>query len=104
MYLFEDTYLQMHVLLRVSRWPPTFEYKDRELSRHKRRSRRSGGLLTFEPSIPKSLLLGGEHNLQTHFTLVNYQEKRTKLLSGNPKGKKMKISRSDLEIPYANRK
>ncbi|KAD7116924.1 hypothetical protein E3N88_04192 [Mikania micrantha] len=47
--------------------------KDRELSRHKRRSRRSGGLLTFEPSIPKSLLLGGEHNLQTHFTLVNYQ-------------------------------
>ncbi|MFS8030250.1 hypothetical protein Hanom_Chr17g01531811 [Helianthus anomalus] len=35
-----------------------------------------GGFLTFKPSIPKSLLLDGEHNLQTHFTLVNYQMKQ----------------------------
>ncbi|KAJ0427782.1 hypothetical protein HanHA300_Chr17g0638891 [Helianthus annuus] len=33
----------------------------------------TGGFLTFKPSIPKSLLLDGEHNLQTHFSLVNYQ-------------------------------
>lgn len=33
----------------------------------------TGGFLTFRPSIPKSLLLDGEHNLDTHFTLVNYQ-------------------------------
>ncbi|KAM0059636.1 putative nucleotide-diphospho-sugar transferase [Helianthus debilis subsp. tardiflorus] len=35
-----------------------------------------GGFLTFKPSIPKSLLLDGEHNLQTHFSLVNYQMKQ----------------------------
>lgn len=35
-----------------------------------------GGFLTFRPSIPKSLLLDGEHNLDTHFTLVNYQMKQ----------------------------
>lgn len=33
----------------------------------------SGGFLTFSPSIPKSLLLDGAHNIESHFSLVNYQ-------------------------------
>lgn len=33
----------------------------------------AGGYLSFKPSIPKSLILEGEHNLDTHFTLINYQ-------------------------------
>ncbi|GJX70887.1 arabinosyltransferase XEG113 [Tanacetum coccineum] len=39
----------------------------------------SRGFLTFKPSVPKSLLLDGKHNLETHFTLVNYQQIRTAL-------------------------
>ncbi|KAG5524514.1 hypothetical protein RHGRI_031245 [Rhododendron griersonianum] len=35
-----------------------------------------GGFLTFKPSIPKSLLLDGEHNVASHFLLVNYQIKQ----------------------------
>nr|XP_027124977.1 arabinosyltransferase XEG113-like [Coffea arabica] len=35
-----------------------------------------GGFLTFKPSIPKNLLLNGEHNIQSHFSLVNYQIKQ----------------------------
>ncbi|KAK4486282.1 hypothetical protein RD792_008952 [Penstemon davidsonii] len=35
-----------------------------------------GGLLTFKPNIPKSLLLDGQHNLESHFALVNYQIKQ----------------------------
>ncbi|XP_027182148.1 arabinosyltransferase XEG113-like [Coffea eugenioides] len=35
-----------------------------------------GGFLTFKPSIPKNLLLDGEHNIQSHFSLVNYQIKQ----------------------------
>ncbi|XP_058191570.1 arabinosyltransferase XEG113 [Rhododendron vialii] len=35
-----------------------------------------GGFLTFKPSIPKSLLLDGEHNVASHFSLVNYQIKQ----------------------------
>jgi hypothetical protein len=33
----------------------------------------AGGLLSFKPSIPKSLLLSGEHNVESHFTLINHQ-------------------------------
>lgn len=32
-----------------------------------------GGFLSFKPSIPKTLMLDGEHNLESHFALVNYQ-------------------------------
>lgn len=33
----------------------------------------AGGFLTFKPNIPKNLLLDGEHNVESHFALVNYQ-------------------------------
>lgn len=29
--------------------------------------------MTFKPTIPKNLLLDGEHSIDTHFALVNYQ-------------------------------
>ncbi|THG11465.1 hypothetical protein TEA_007232 [Camellia sinensis var. sinensis] len=35
-----------------------------------------GGLLTFKLSIPKILLLDGQHNIESHFALVNYQTKQ----------------------------
>ncbi|KAH7553367.1 hypothetical protein JRO89_XS12G0002800 [Xanthoceras sorbifolium] len=35
-----------------------------------------GGFLSFKPSIPKSLLLDGEHNVESHFSLINYQIKQ----------------------------
>lgn len=35
-----------------------------------------GGFLTFKPSIPKSLLLDGPHNIESHFSLINYQMKQ----------------------------
>ncbi|GMH22835.1 hypothetical protein Nepgr_024678 [Nepenthes gracilis] len=35
-----------------------------------------GGFLSFKPSIPKSLLLDGEHNVESHFALANYQIKQ----------------------------
>lgn len=65
----------------------TFQYAGTEGKRHRLREAMvfydppeyydsPGGFLTFKPSIPKSLLLDGEHNLQTHFTLVNYQMKQ----------------------------
>ncbi|KVH95172.1 Nucleotide-diphospho-sugar transferase [Cynara cardunculus var. scolymus] len=65
----------------------TFQYAGTEGKRHRLREAMvfydppeyydsPGGFLTFKPSIPKNLLLDGEHNLQTHFTLVNYQIKQ----------------------------
>ncbi|KAJ0824601.1 putative nucleotide-diphospho-sugar transferase [Helianthus annuus] len=65
----------------------TFQYAGTEGKRHRLREAMvfydppeyydsPGGFLTFKPSIPKSLLLDGEHNLQTHFALVNYQMKQ----------------------------
>ncbi|KAI7733025.1 hypothetical protein M8C21_029818 [Ambrosia artemisiifolia] len=65
----------------------TFQYAGTEGKRHRLREAMifydppeyydsPGGFLTFKPSIPKSLLLDGEHSLQTHFTLVNYQIKQ----------------------------
>ncbi|CAI9274836.1 unnamed protein product [Lactuca saligna] len=65
----------------------TFQYAGTEGKRHRLREAMvfydppeyfdsPGGFLAFKPSIPKSLLLDGEHNLETHFTLVNYQMKQ----------------------------
>ncbi|KAB2626244.1 hypothetical protein D8674_017904 [Pyrus ussuriensis x Pyrus communis] len=38
-----------------------------------------GGFLSFKPSIPKSLLLDGEHNVKSHFSLINYQIKQIRM-------------------------
>ncbi|XP_021286812.1 arabinosyltransferase XEG113 isoform X1 [Herrania umbratica] len=65
----------------------TFQYAGTEGKRHRLREAMvfydppeyydaPGGFLSFKPSIPKSLLLDGEHNLQSHFSLINYQMKQ----------------------------
>ncbi|CAA3031211.1 Nucleotide-diphospho-sugar transferase [Olea europaea subsp. europaea] len=38
-----------------------------------------GGFLTFKPSVLKSLFLDGEHNIESHFDLVNYQMKQIRI-------------------------
>uniref|UniRef100_A0A5B7C3B3 Nucleotide-diphospho-sugar transferase domain-containing protein n=1 Tax=Davidia involucrata TaxID=16924 RepID=A0A5B7C3B3_DAVIN len=65
----------------------TFQYAGTEGKRHRLREAMvfydppeyydsPGGFLTFKPSIPKSLLLEGEHNIESHFSLINYQIKQ----------------------------
>ncbi|XP_052210846.1 arabinosyltransferase XEG113 isoform X2 [Diospyros lotus] len=65
----------------------TFQYAGTEGKRHRLREAMvfydppeyfdsPGGFLTFKPSIPKSLLLDGEHTIESHFSLVNYQIKQ----------------------------
>ncbi|RDY11581.1 Arabinosyltransferase, partial [Mucuna pruriens] len=65
----------------------TFQYGGTEGKRHRLREAMHfldppeyynppGGFLSFKPYIPKSLLLSGEHNVESHFTLVNYQIKQ----------------------------
>ncbi|KAK3032578.1 hypothetical protein RJ639_037342, partial [Escallonia herrerae] len=65
----------------------TFQYAGTEGKRHRLREAMvfydppeyydsPGGFLTFKPSIPKSLLLDGAHNIESHFSLVNYQIKQ----------------------------
>ncbi|XP_057963795.1 arabinosyltransferase XEG113 [Malania oleifera] len=65
----------------------TFQYAGTEGKRHRLREAMvfydppeyydsPGGFLSFKPSIPKNLLLDGEHNLESHFSLVNYQIKQ----------------------------
>ncbi|GAU39817.1 hypothetical protein TSUD_154740 [Trifolium subterraneum] len=65
----------------------TFQYGGTEGKRHRLREAMffldppeyynpPGGLLSFKPSIPKSLLLSGEHNVDSHFTLINHQMKQ----------------------------
>ncbi|CAK9325397.1 unnamed protein product [Citrullus colocynthis] len=65
----------------------TFQYAGTEGKRHRLREAMvfydppeyfdaPGGYLSFKPSIPKNLILEGEHNLDTHFTLINYQMKQ----------------------------
>ncbi|XP_042949213.1 arabinosyltransferase XEG113-like isoform X2 [Carya illinoinensis] len=65
----------------------TFQYAGTEGKRHRLREAMffydppdyydsPGGFLSFRPSIPKSLLLDGEHNIESHFSLVNYQIKQ----------------------------
>ncbi|KAL5099752.1 hypothetical protein RYX36_004079 [Vicia faba] len=51
----------------------TFQYAGTEGKRHRLRE---GGFLSFKPSIPKSLLLIGNHTVGSHFTLINYQMKQ----------------------------
>ncbi|MBA0656891.1 hypothetical protein Goklo_009216 [Gossypium klotzschianum] len=62
----------------------TFQYAGTEGKRHRLREAMvffdppeyydaPGGFLSFRPSISKSLLLDGEHNLESHFSLINYQ-------------------------------
>ncbi|OAY24261.1 arabinosyltransferase XEG113 isoform X1 [Manihot esculenta] len=65
----------------------TFQYAGTDGKRHRLREAMvfydppdyydaPGGFLSFKPSIPKSLLLDGEHNLESHFSLINYQIKQ----------------------------
>ncbi|CAL5197348.1 unnamed protein product [Lathyrus oleraceus] len=65
----------------------TFQYGGTEGKRHRLREAMlfidppdyynpPGGFLSFKPSIPKSLLLSGEHNVESHFTLINHQIKQ----------------------------
>ncbi|EEF42538.1 arabinosyltransferase XEG113 [Ricinus communis] len=65
----------------------TFQYAGTEGKRHRLREAMvfydppeyydaPGGFLSFKPSIPKGLLLNGEHNVESHFSLVNYQIKQ----------------------------
>lgn len=65
----------------------TFQYAGTEGKRHRLREAMvfydppeyydsPGGFLTFKPSIPKSLLLDGVHNVESHFAVVNYQTKQ----------------------------
>ncbi|KAJ6700467.1 NUCLEOTIDE-DIPHOSPHO-SUGAR TRANSFERASE FAMILY PROTEIN [Salix koriyanagi] len=65
----------------------TFQYAGTEGKRHRLREAMvfydppeyydaPGGFVSFKPSIPKSMLLDGEHNLETHFSLINYQIKQ----------------------------
>ncbi|CAI0441992.1 unnamed protein product [Linum tenue] len=79
----------MHQQLRLEPYAvhTTFQYAGTEGKRHRLREARAfydppdyydapGGFLSFKPSIPKNLLLDGEHNLESHFALVNYQIKQ----------------------------
>ncbi|KAL0329841.1 UNVERIFIED_CONTAM: Arabinosyltransferase [Sesamum radiatum] len=65
----------------------TFQYAGTDGKRHRLREAMvfydppeyydtPGGFLTFKPNIPKSLLLDGQHNIESHFALVNYQIKQ----------------------------
>ncbi|XP_022941191.1 arabinosyltransferase XEG113-like [Cucurbita moschata] len=65
----------------------TFQYGGTEGKRHRLREAMvfydppeyfdtPGGYLSFKPSIPRNLLLEGEHNVDTHFILINYQMKQ----------------------------
>ncbi|KAH7519149.1 hypothetical protein FEM48_Zijuj08G0005100 [Ziziphus jujuba var. spinosa] len=65
----------------------TFQYAGTEGKRHRLREAMvfydppeyydaPGGFLTFKPSIPKRLLLDGEHNITSHFSLINFQMKQ----------------------------
>lgn len=65
----------------------TFQYAGTEGKRHRLREAMvfydppeyydsPGGFLAFKPNIPKNLMLDGEHNIESHFALVNYQMKQ----------------------------
>uniref|UniRef100_A0A2P2MFP3 Uncharacterized protein MANES_17G001100 n=1 Tax=Rhizophora mucronata TaxID=61149 RepID=A0A2P2MFP3_RHIMU len=65
----------------------TFQYAGTEGKRHRLREAMvfydppeyydpPGGFLSFKPSVPKTLLLDGVHNLESHFALINYQMKQ----------------------------
>ncbi|XP_009141500.1 arabinosyltransferase XEG113 isoform X1 [Brassica rapa] len=65
----------------------TFQYAGTEGKRHRLREGMvffdppeyydaPGGFVSFKPSIPKSMLLDGNHTIESHFTLVNHQMKQ----------------------------
>lgn len=65
----------------------TFQYAGTDGKRHRLREAKNffdepeyydslGGFLSFRPSIPMHLLLDGEHNVESHFALINYQMKQ----------------------------
>ncbi|KAB2053796.1 hypothetical protein ES319_A12G211300v1 [Gossypium barbadense] len=71
----------------------TFQYAGTEGKRHRLREAMvffdppeyydaPGGFLSFRPSISKSLLLDGEHNLESHFSLINYQMRQIRSALG----------------------
>ncbi|KAL2652130.1 hypothetical protein R1flu_020258 [Riccia fluitans] len=62
----------------------TFQYGGTEGKRHRLREAKlfwdepgyydePGGYLSYKPSLPESLMTGGEHSVKTHFALVNHQ-------------------------------
>ncbi|XP_042405849.1 arabinosyltransferase XEG113-like isoform X1 [Zingiber officinale] len=64
----------------------TFQYAGTEGKRHRLREAMlfydqpayydsAGGFLSFNPGLPKTLLLNGPHTLHSHFSLMNYQMK-----------------------------
>ncbi|CAL4917748.1 unnamed protein product [Urochloa decumbens] len=84
-YFVQGMYKQLH--LEPYAVHTTFQYAGTEGKRHRLREAMlffdqpsyydsSGGFLSFKPSIPKSLLLDGAHNVESHFALVNYQLKQ----------------------------
>ncbi|KAJ4845033.1 hypothetical protein Tsubulata_023177 [Turnera subulata] len=82
----------MHQQLRLEPYAvhTTFQYAGTEGKRHRLREAMvfydppeyydaPGGFLSFKPSIPKRMLLDGEHNLESHFSLLNHQIKQIRL-------------------------
>ncbi|XP_068634406.1 arabinosyltransferase XEG113-like [Aristolochia californica] len=68
----------------------TFQYAGTEGKRHRLREAMvfydqpeyydsPGGFLTFRPNIPRSLLLDGDHTVDSHFSLVNFQLKQIRI-------------------------
>ncbi|KAK9699102.1 hypothetical protein RND81_08G152700 [Saponaria officinalis] len=39
----------------------------------------TGGFMSFKPSVPRSLLFDGEHDVESHFAVVNYQIKQIRM-------------------------
>ncbi|XP_072962573.1 arabinosyltransferase XEG113 [Typha angustifolia] len=79
----------MHQQLRLEPYAvhTTFQYAGTEGKRHRLREAMlffdqseyydsPGGFLSFKPSIPRNLLLDGDHTVESHFLLVNYQLKQ----------------------------
>ncbi|XP_024520921.1 arabinosyltransferase XEG113 [Selaginella moellendorffii] len=65
----------------------TFQFAGTEGKRHRLREAQlffdkpeyyQGRFIAFDASIPKELLTGGNHSVETHFALVNYQMKRVR--------------------------
>ncbi|GLJ12056.1 hypothetical protein SUGI_0183030 [Cryptomeria japonica] len=65
----------------------TFQFAGTDGKRHRLREAKffydkpeyydsKGGFLSFNSSIPEELLAGGEHSVESHFALVNYQLKQ----------------------------
>ncbi|KAH9321207.1 hypothetical protein KI387_015846, partial [Taxus chinensis] len=65
----------------------TFQFAGTEGKRHRMREAKlffdkpeyydsQGGFLSFNSSIPEELLTGGEHSVESHFALLNYQIKK----------------------------